>query len=184
MKRALTLILFFAAGCGPPWAIIVQSGPPSAAAGAPQITYAADFQQLIMDGQPIGNILAAESPNEQASIQQAFAEMDQEFFSQLSSRVNIPITPAQGPPQQNEVRLTGIYSQIQRGARGPVGSASVVVMRYSVSVNGQVVDEVEMSRSLAPSLTRSSRARRLKWCAGQLGSYAARFINQIQGGGA
>ncbi len=183
MKPALSLILFFAAACGPPWAVIVQSGPPSAAAGAPQITYAADFQQLIMDGQPIGTILQAESPNEVANIQQAFATMDQEFFSQMTSRSNVPIQPAQGPAQQNEVRLTGIYSQIQRGARGPIGSPTVVIMRYSVSVNGQVVDEVEMSRKLGPSLTRSSRARRMRWCAGQLGSYAARFINQIHSGG-
>ena len=180
MKK-LTLLLFFAAACGPPWAIVVQSGPPSAAAGAPQITYAADFQQLIMDGVPIGNLLAAESPNEQANIQQAFAEMDQEFFNQLSSRSNTPLVPAQGPPQPNEVRLTGIYVDIQRGSRGPRGAPSSLVMRFSVSVGGQVVDEVEMSRRVAPSITRPAPGRRLKGCAAQLGSYAARFVNQLQG---
>ena len=181
--RALSgILLLLIAGCAPPWAIVVQSGPPSAAAGAPQITYAADFQQLVLDGQPAGNLIGGESANEQANIQQALQEMDAEFFQNFAGRLDVPVTPAAAPPAQGEVRLTGIYAYVQRGARGPIGAATVVTMRYQVSLGGQVVDEVEMTRQLKPSLTRSSIARRMKWCGGQLGSYAAKFFNQLNSG--
>lgn len=178
--RALTFGFLLVVGCGVPWAVTVQSGPPSAIAGATQITYASEFSQLIMDGQPAAELLAQQDPNEQANIQQALQEMDQEFINNFASRANVTVTPATAPPQEGEIRMTGLYTYVDRGARGPIGRSTVVTMRYSFSVSGQVVDEAEMSRSMKPSLTRSSIARRMRAVAGQLGSYGAKYFNQLQ----
>ena len=181
MRAITALLLFAAAGCGVPWLTTVQSGPPSAIAGAPQVTYAADFNQMMLDGMPVGQVLAQEPPNEQANIQAAFQQMDQEFLQAFSSRINVPVVPAAGPPQPGEVRLTGIYTNVYRGARGPIGAATQVTMRFSFSVGGQTTDEAEMTFSIKPSLTRSSVARRMTGCARQLGGYAGRFFNYEQG---
>ncbi|MEM9068402.1 MAG: hypothetical protein AAGE52_07840 [Myxococcota bacterium] len=179
--RTVCALVLLAAGCGAPWAVVVQSGPPSAIAGATQLTYASDFNQLILDGQPVANLLAAESPDEQANLQAAFQQMDQEFLGTFTGRANAAVAPAAGPPQPGEVRLTAIYENIQRGARGPIGSPTRVTMRFSLSVGGQVTDEVQMSRAISPSLTRSSVARRLHAIGRQLGDYAGRFFNDEQG---
>lgn len=174
------IALLAASGCGAPWATIVQSGPPSAIAGAQQVSYAASFDSLILDGQPVGQVLAQESPDEQSAIQTAFQEMDQEFFQAFSEGVDVPVVPAAAPPQPGEVRLTAVFSEIQRGARGPIGRPTLVTARFQFSVGGQVTDEAEASCQIGPSLTRSSAARRMTACARTLGRYAARYFNSEQ----
>ncbi len=174
------LALLLASGCGAPWTTLVQSGPPSAIAGAQQLTYASDFSSLIMDGQPIAQILAQESPEEQGNIQSAFQAMESEFLQAFASNVHVPVTPAAGPPQPGEVRLTAVFTDIRRGARGPMGRATGVTVHFQFSVGGQVTDEAEASCALSPSLTRASRTRRMTSCAERLGRLAARYFNSEQ----
>jgi len=180
MRLALLATLALS-GCGAPWILVNQSGPPSALAGAQQITYASDFNQSLLDGVPIGQVLAAESPNEQASIQATLQQMDQELVNAFASGVSVPVVAAAGPPQPGEVRCTAIYTQMQRGARGPVGRATDISVQLSWSVGGQITDEVIVQSRIGPSITRASVSRRMVGAGRQLGQLAARFFNSEQG---
>ena len=56
--RLLPLAALLAlAGCSPPWLTLVQSGPPSALAGAPSFEVAFDFSRMMIDGQPIEHLM-------------------------------------------------------------------------------------------------------------------------------
>ncbi len=177
--RTTSLFVFtlLIAGCGAPWTTVVQSGPPSAIAGATQVSYAADFDSSTLDEQPLNQLLAQASPDERSSIESALREMDQEFLQAFASEVDVPVVPAAGSPQPGEVRLTAVFAHIQRGARGPIGAPTRVTMRFRFSVDGQVTDEAEASCRIGPSLARSSATRRMNACARKLGGYAARYFD-------
>lgn len=175
-----SLVLALLASCGPPWAVIVQSGPPSALAGAQSVTYAADFNEVLIDGNPYG----AEPPNEQQSLSEVFATMDQNFLEQFSSRMPVPVVPANAPPGPGEIRMSPVFVEIVRGTRGPIGrQPTQLVTRFRWTVGGQITDEVEVFCSITPALTRPSVGGRLNNCAKRAGAQAAQFFERAQQGG-
>ena len=174
MRTLLVLTVALLASCGPPWAVLVQSGPPSAVAGAQSVSYAADFSQVIIDGNPFG----AEPPGEQQSLSEAFGNMDQRFLEAFSGRMPVPVVPANAPPGPGEVRMSPVFVEIVRGARGPIGGASQLVTRFRWTIGGQVTDEVEVYCSVSPSLTRMSVGGRLNSCAQRAGKQAAQFFER------
>jgi hypothetical protein len=175
MRYLLVLTVALLASCGPPWAVLVQSGPPSAVSGAQSVSYAADFSQVLVDGHPFG----AEPPNEQQSLSEAFANMDQHFLEEFSGRMMVPVVPANAPPGPGEVRMSPVFVEVVRGTRGPIGFAATELRtRFRWTIGGQVTDEVEVYCKVSPALTRPSVAGRLNSCAQRAGRQAAQFFER------
>ncbi len=87
---------------------------------------------------------------------------------------------AQAPPGAGEVRLTVQYTDIVRGARGPIGKATQVTARLVWSIGGQVSDVIELTQASGPSITRPSAAQRINICNAQIARLAAEFISREQ----
>lgn len=177
LAALLTLV-----GCSPPWLTLVQSGPPSALAGAPGFDVAFDFSRLIIDGQPVAQLMQSVPPDEHADLDNTFVEMQSVFLERLAARAGVPVQHANGPAAPGTLRLTVSFTTIQRGPRGPIGfSSTEVTSEAQWSLNGQVTDTIAMSRDSSPSLMRPSVAQRMKLCAGELGTLTARFFQSEQG---
>ncbi|MFK8000249.1 MAG: hypothetical protein AB8H86_11675 [Polyangiales bacterium] len=168
-------------GCSPPWLTLVQSGPPSALAGAPSFEVAFDFSRMIIDGQPVAQLMQSVPPDEHADLDNTFVEMQSVFLERLANRAGVPVQQASGPPAPGVLRLTVAFTMVQRGPRGPIGFSSTAVTSEALwSLNGQPTDTVSMTRESSPSLMRPSVAQRMKLCAGELGTLTARFFQSEQ----
>ena len=174
-------MLFTLAGCSPPWLTLTQSGPPSALAGAPAFDVAFDFSRMVIDGQPVDQLMQTVPPDEHADLEGVFIEMQGVLLEELATRAGVPVQQATGPAAPGALRLTVAFTMVQRGPRGPIGFSSTEVTSEAIwSLNGQVTDTVSMTRASAPSLLRPSVAQRMKICARELGVLTARFFQSEQ----
>ena len=104
------------------------------------------------------------------------------FLDQLAARAGVPVQQAVGPAASGMLRLTVAFTMVQRGPRGPIGfSNTEVTSEAQWSLNGQLTDNISITRQSAPSLLRPSVAQRMRICAGELGSLTARFFRTEQG---
>ncbi|MFT5355944.1 MAG: hypothetical protein ACI9KE_003165 [Polyangiales bacterium] len=168
-------------GCSPSWLTLVQSGPPSALAGAPAFDVAFDFSRMIIDGQPVEQLMHTMPPDEHADLEGAFVEMQRVFLEELAAQSGVPVQQANGPPAPGTLRLTVIFTMVQRGPRGPIGfSSTEVTSEAQWSLNGQLTDRASMTRTSSPSFLRPRVAQRMKICAGELAGLTARFFESEQ----
>lgn len=175
---ALAIIL---SGCVPPWAVLQQSGPPSALRGATQVTAAVDFSQLTFGGKNLDQMMAERDPEEQQALNDVLAAMAQAFPAALAERLNVPVVPAQGPPQPGEVRCTAVFVE------GDLGKYVVVFARNSLlttnlvwSVGGQDVDVVQTRVVVEANIRQPAIIQRMRIASTNTGHLGARFFASEQ----
>jgi hypothetical protein len=180
--RLVSLVVLLAlVGCSPSWLTLVQSGPPSALAGAPGFDVAFDFSRMSIDGQPVEYLMQTLPPDEHADLEGAFIEMQRVFLDELAAQAGVPVQQANGPPAPRTLRLTVVFTMVQRGPRGPIGfSSTEVTSEAQWSLNGQLTDSTSMTRTSSPSFLRPLVAQRMKICAGELAGLTARFFESEQ----
>jgi hypothetical protein len=173
---ALTLI-----GCGPPWAVIQQSGPPSALQGAPQVTAAVDFSQLTFGGKTLDQMMAERNPEEQQALNDVFAAMAEAFPVALAERLAVPVVAASGPPQPGEVRVTAQFLD------GDLGKYVFVYARDSFlttnlvwSVGGQDVDVIQTRVVVQASRSQPAIIQRMRIASTNTGRLGAEFFRREQ----
>ena len=176
----LLLLAFAAVGCGPPWLVIQQSGPPSALRAADRVTVFFDVSQALVDGVPIAQEMARLPPDERADLDRAMRELGRIYVGELASSLPVPITVAQGPPSAGEMRCVASVVTVDRGARGPFGQPTRVTMRLEWSVNGQITDAIVIQESVDANVVRPSVAQRIRVAAGQLAHVSASFFRREQ----
>jgi hypothetical protein len=179
MGRIL-LVSLVVAGCGPPWLVVRQSGPPSALRAVTRVTVFFDASQALVDGLPIAEELARLSPDERADLDRAMRELGQTYVGELAASLPVPITVAQGPPAPGEVRCLASVVTVDRGGRGPLGRPTRVALRLDWSVDGQITDAVVIEESVDASVFRPSVAQRLRVAGGQLAHVSTSFFQREQ----
>ncbi|MCA9607425.1 MAG: hypothetical protein H6721_00125 [Sandaracinus sp.] len=168
-------------GCGPPWAVIQQSGPPSALQGASQITVAVDFSQLTFDGKNLDQMMAERNPEEQAALNDVLTTLALAFPAALAERVNVPVVAAQGPPQPGEVRCTAVFVE------GDLGKYMIVFARNSWlttnlvwSVGGEEVDVIQTRVVVEANVDQPAIIQRVRIASTQTGNLGANFFTREQ----
>jgi hypothetical protein len=168
-------------GCGPPWAVLQQSGPPSALRGAPQVTAAVDFSQLTFGGKTLDMMMAERDPEEQQALNDVFASMAQAFPAALAERLNVPVVPAQGPPMPGEIRCTAVFVE------GDLGKYVVMFARDSWlttnlvwSVGGQDTDVIQTRVVVQANIRQPAIIQRMRIATTNTGHLGAEFFRREQ----
>ncbi|HJK95113.1 MAG TPA: hypothetical protein RMH85_25570 [Polyangiaceae bacterium LLY-WYZ-15_(1-7)] len=177
----LAALLIGGVGCGPPWQVIQQSGPPSALRGAQQVSVATDFSQLMIRNRTLDQEMAARDPNEQAAMQEVINVMDQNFRQELSLRLGVPVVPAQGPPQPGEVRVVARWTYMDMGKYAVIYARDTDLRTRLVwSVGPQVVDEIEVRAVRNADRYHPAIVQRVGAAAQVTAQLAARFFQAEQ----
>lgn len=183
-NRPIALVtLALLAACAPPWAVIRQSGPPSALAGAQQVSVATDFNSLMMGGLPVAQYIASHAPEEQAAFQEVLRATDEGFRAELANRLMVPTVAAMAPPQPGEVRVTARFVFMEQGKYAFIyKQPSELTTRLVWSVGGVEVDEIETYVRVTAEINRPAIIQRLRIAATITARHAASFFARAQEG--
>jgi hypothetical protein len=171
--------LVLVASCGPPWRVIVQSGPPSALAGVPALTISTDSSTLSVNGKSLQQVYA-----EEESFPEAVSNMESGFLSGFTQYAGVPVTPMPTPPGPQEVRVVARFSEVDPGKYAFIYARDTVLTTHVLFImGGQVVDEIQITRKVSASMSQPAIIQRMR-IAGQLsGELAARFFRRARSGG-
>ncbi len=185
---ALALTLLGAAaptlsGCKP-YAVVQQSGPPSALQGVTQIQVRFDWSQVRVLGKTEADYLAEKNAEEQADFQVIKQETDQAILQSLQENVGagVTFTPGAGPLDPAQPSLVVGYADVQTGIYTPVYSTpSPGRARCRGSRAGTATDIIDPAASGGASLSTPSDHQRMGMVGKALGRSAARFFVDSQG---
>jgi hypothetical protein len=163
------------AACGPPWAVLRESGPPSALESKASVAVAFDRTETMVGKQTLTEYVSQREEKE-AKFSAWLDEMEQAFVESMAAHAN-PIRVAAG--QAGEVQLTVKVTWLQEGFYAHVASQPTVLrVQLEWRVGGQLADAIEYETQLQASITRASNRKRLLWCAEEAGRIAARFLTE------
>ncbi len=171
--------------CGPPWTVIVQSGPPSALAGVQQFSVAADRSQLmISSNRTLDAELAARDPDEAQALVSAITTMESSFGTGFASQAGVPTIPGTAPPQPNEARVTVRWVFLDPGKYAFVYARDTDVRaRIVFTVGASVVDEIEIRRVVDANSRQGSIVERMQIAGEQVGRLAGKYVQRARAGG-
>lgn len=175
-----SLCFVLVAGCGSPWRVLLASGPPAALHGVSPLRISFEETGALLDGAPLDTVVATSSPADAGAINDMILRIEENFLGEIENNAGVPVERVMTPPGPGETRLVGHLILIERGANGPMGDGSRLVIRFEVFQNGTLVDVAERDATLAPGVTRPSTVQRLTHLATSYGRYAARFYQQEQ----
>jgi hypothetical protein len=178
----VAIALLLLAGCGPPWRVIRESGPPSALAGVQLIGVSFDWQRATVGGVPEAAYLANLPPDEQANYMEVHNAIEAAYFAELQRQaVGVQVVPSTGAePVQLVVQPLflelGYYRVIvSRDSRLDVAAVFLV--------GGQPVDEIEVTASRRASMRDPTVLNRMTDAAIVDAQLTARFIRTARDGG-
>ncbi|HJL18217.1 MAG TPA: hypothetical protein RMH99_21315 [Sandaracinaceae bacterium LLY-WYZ-13_1] len=181
MRRTVALAsLVLLAGCGQPWEVIVQSGPPAALRGAGPLTLSWDTSELELDEDPLDEAFSEMSPAARREVERSLSDMRSTFAGELGGQLPVRVAMASGTPDPSETRIHARLLELERGARGPVGGRTRLVMRIDWIVGGEVVDAIRVERSEPPSVQRPTVPQRLHLLSAEAAQITARFFEAEQ----
>jgi hypothetical protein len=172
--------LVLAPGCSKPWEVIRQSGPPSALRGAGPVTVSWEAADLELDGHPLEEGLGLLPPAERAALGSALRQMRSTFLGELQNELPVRVAAASDAPGPGEARFQVRLLELERGARGPVGGATRLVMRVDCIVDGELVDAIRIEREQPPTMQCPSVAERFRLLAADAAALVARFYEDEQ----
>ena len=166
------------AACSP-YAIVQQSGPPSALQGQTSMTVGFDWSQVQVLDKTEAAYLAEKSEEERADFAKIKQETDAAILQGLGDRGGIALSPAAGdaPPD-----LVVQYVHVQTGIYTPVFSLpSKLSVRFAWQRDGKPTDIIDTSATIGASLTTPSDHQRMEMAGRQVGKAGARFMAEAQG---
>jgi hypothetical protein len=188
--RTLRIIILAAVSsllisCGPPWTVIVKSGPPSALAGVQQFSVAADrSQMMISSNRTLDAEVAARDPEDGQALLAAVAAMESSFATGFASQGGVPTIPATADPQPNEARVTIRWLYLDPGKYAFVYARDTDVRaRVVFTVGASVVDEIEIRRVVDANSRQGSIQERVNIAGEQIGRLAGKYVRNAQSGG-
>jgi hypothetical protein len=179
LSLAVAPLLLLLASCGPPWRVIVQSGPPSALTGVTALTMSVDSSALVVNGKPMQQVIA-----EEPDFPQAVQNMEAGFMTIFTQQAGVPVTPMQTPPGPQEVRVVARFTEVDPGKYAVIYRRNTVLTAHIMFImNGQVVDEIQTVRQAEASLSQPSIIQRMGIAGRLTGELAAKFFRRAQQGG-
>jgi hypothetical protein len=190
LKRNLWVIALLAlVGCGVPWIVVKQSGPPSALKGINGLAVSFNYAGMMVGGmggdKPEAQWVSEKSA-EDANYQTTWAELKAKYegvyLESLAAKSPVPVTRSNGAPAPgNAADVTVTLTRLQIGKYMVVSAvASTLDVTHSFSRNGQVVDEIRTSGSVTPSMYSPSIFQHVGKLGQQAGALAAKFVGKTQ----
>jgi hypothetical protein len=180
----LTLfVLAIAVGCGPPWRVVRQSGPPSALAGQTVIGVTFDWSRALLGGRPEEVWLAGQPPRDQQSYLEVRNAIMETFTLELQRQLQpsgITVVPATG---QEAVVLSVQPLVLEMGFfRFMWNMDSRLDSALVFFVNGQETDHIEVRTSRHADLYNPAIMGRMTACARRTAQLAAEYVRQARAG--
>lgn len=190
LKRSAWLVALVAlVGCGVPWIVVKQSGPPSALKGISAIAVSFNYAGLMVGGmggdKPEAQWVAEKSA-EEANYQTTWAELkgkwESVYLEGLAAKSPVPVTRSNGAPAPgNAADVTVTLTRLQVGKYMVVAAkASSIDVTHTFSRNGQVVDEIRTSSSVMPSIYSPSIFQHIGKMGQHTGVLAGKFLSKTQ----
>jgi len=184
LLRRLTLAFAIAAAplaatACKPYAVVQQSGPPSALKGITSMTVGFDWSKVtVLDKSSEAEYLAEKSDEEKADFAKIKQETDAAILEGMRDRgVNVAPAPAEGAPD-----LVIAYTHVTTGIYTPVYSVpSKIEARFSWQKDGKVTDVIDTRAMVGASLTTPSDHQRMEMAGRNIGKSAAKFVEDSQG---
>ncbi|MDC0715964.1 hypothetical protein [Nannocystis bainbridge] len=162
-----------------PYAVVQQSGPPSALKGMTGMTVGFDWSQVtVLDKSSEAEYLATKNDEEKADFAKIKQETDAAILEGMRDRgVNAVPVAADAKPD-----LVVAYVHVTTGIYTPVYSVpSKVQARFSWQKDGTVTDIIDTKTSVGASLTTPSDHQRMEMAGRNLGKVAAKYVSDSQG---
>jgi hypothetical protein len=174
-------VLLLAIGCGPPWHVIRQSGPPSALAGQTTIGVTFDWSRVLLGGLPEQVWLANQPPNDQQSYMEVRNAIMESFTAELQRQLapsGITVVPTTG---QEPVVLSVQPLLLEMGFyRVMVNRDSRLDSALVFYVGGQETDHIEVRTRRVANLANPTILGRMVHCAQNTAQLAAEFVRRAQ----
>jgi hypothetical protein len=173
---ALLISLF--SGCGPAWKVIKVSGPPSALAGATDVAVAFDYSQMVVEGKPLADFMAAKTA-EDAKYPETWANLTGKFEAAVLDGIKGSY-PTAHPLTAGPAAVTMVVTPhtFKMGKFIPfVMPPTMIDASLVFQVNGQATDEISMMRSYPSSVTQPSVFNHIGYVGNQFGQAGARMLS-------
>lgn len=185
LALAVALLTATAAGTAcAPYAIVQQSGPPSALQGVSQVAVRFDWSKVSVLGKTEQEYLSEKNAEEQADFAKIKLETDAAILQGLQDNGGGAQFSAAGPDlDPNAPQVVVQYGYVQTGIFTPVYSLpSKVTTRFAWSRDGKVTDVIETNATIGASLTTPSDHQRMEMAGRNLGRAAGKFFVTAQTG--
>lgn len=177
LALALTAAPLAGAAACSPYAIVQQSGPPSALLGVTSMTVGFDWSGVQVLDKTEAAYLAEKSAEEQADFAKIKQETDAAILQGLGDR-GVTLSPAGEAPPDLVVK----YVHVQTGIYTPVFSMpSKLSVRFAWHRDGQPTDVIDTQATIGASLTTPSDHQRMEMAGRQVGKAGARYLAEAQG---
>ncbi|WAS97083.1 hypothetical protein [Nannocystis punicea] len=162
-----------------PYAVVQQSGPPSALKGVTNLTVGFDWSKVtVLDKASEAEYLAEKNDEEKADFAKIKQETDAAILEGLRDR-GINATPAAADAAPD---LVVAYIHVTTGIFTPVYSVpSKLEARFSWQKDGKVTDVIDTKSMVGASLTTPSDHQRMEMAGRNVGKAAAKFVSDSQG---
>jgi hypothetical protein len=190
LRRSAWLVaLVVLVGCGVPWIVVKQSGPPSALKGISGIAVSFNYAGMMVGGmggdKPEAQWVAdssAKDPAYQTTWAELKAKFEGVYLEGLAAKSPVPVTRSNGAPAPgNAADVTVTLTRLQIGKYMVVAAkASSLDVTHTFSRNGQVVDEIRTSQALMPSIYSPSIFQHVGKMGQNTGVIAGKFLGKTQ----
>lgn len=162
-----------------PYAVVQQSGPPSALAGMTSMTVSFDWSKVrVLNKNSEAEYLAEKEPAEREDFAKIKLETDAAILEGMRDRGLNAAPAAEGTPAD----LVVAYTYVQTGIYTPVfSSPSKVEARFSWQREGKVTDVIDTRATIGASLTTPSDHQRMEMAGRNIGKVAAKFVADTTG---
>lgn len=167
-------------GCGPPWDVVKQSGPPSALRGVGQIGVAFDDSELLVGRhrQTETEWLSDKSPERVRDYHEVWRAAEDTFIHAMNAELPVPVTRA-GP--QDEVTLVVRWGATVLGKYVGVYAEDTFLSAYlDFTVRGRLTDRITGWTVVEAGMARPSIRSRMDAAARRLALMGAEYVKRAQ----
>lgn len=176
-------------GCGVPWTVVRQSGPPSALHGVTSVSVSFDYSTMMVGG--MGGDKTAEQwvadsniddPEYRATWAQLISAWEENFMTGIANASDIPVVLSTGGEVGPDVAaVTVTLNRLQIGKYMVVAAVdSQVNVSHTWSRGGTIVDQIETRDAVTPSMFQPSVFQHVTNMAQRMGKLSGRFINRAR----
>lgn len=168
-------------GCGPRWAVIQQSGPPSALVGIQAYKVTGRTEGLTVGGGTEQEHLADKDAEQRVEWAADKQGMMAEFLAGLRLEGR-EFEFEEGPAGEGEPELIVDWVSIEPGVFSYVLNLPThVTARLSFKVGGAVVDRIEITQSENATAFNASVGGRMRACGRRIGVVGGEFLHHANG---
>ncbi|MCA9681023.1 MAG: hypothetical protein KC431_19610 [Myxococcales bacterium] len=174
----LFVFMLLASACAPHYMIVKQSGPPSALSSAQAIYVQYDYSRVAISDKRMSEqqwLETREKDEHRTTYLETKNSVNTGVVEGLSAKLGIPVQEGVAPA--GAVQLTVSYLEWEEGVYAVmVAWPSRVMAHFIFTIDGQVVDEIEVQTKEDATLYTPAPQQRFHTCGKRLGQYGAEFV--------